>query len=134
MQGDDGTEYMEFGRDQYDVGANVSDADAEPDDEQALRGDSSAERGRGRHGIGIIRRGGGGGAANVVHNLAALGLRIVFALAVTQLMQLVGLVFAGGLLLVWVAWKMWRELRVEAGEGDEADVVSATVPRSFAAA
>jgi hypothetical protein len=33
-----------------------------------------------------------------------------------------------------VAWKMWRELRVEAGEGDEADVVSATVPRSFAAA
>ena len=26
-------------------------------------------------------------------------------------MQIVGLIFAGGLLLLWVAWKMWRELR-----------------------
>jgi len=43
--------------------------------------------------------------------LAALALRIVFALAVTQLLQIVGLTFAGGLLLLWVAWKMWRELR-----------------------
>ena len=43
--------------------------------------------------------------------LAALFLRIVFALAVTQLLQIVGLTFAGGLLLLWVAWKMWRELR-----------------------
>ena len=43
--------------------------------------------------------------------IAALVLRIVFALAVTQLLQIVGLTFAGGLLLLWVAWKMWRELR-----------------------
>src|SRR3954465_15218213 len=43
--------------------------------------------------------------------LAALVLRIIFALAVTQLLQVVGLTFAGGLLLLWVAWKMWRELR-----------------------
>src|SRR6478736_8991135 len=43
--------------------------------------------------------------------IAALVLRIVFALAVTQLLQVVGLVFAGGLLLLWVGWKMWRELR-----------------------
>lgn len=43
--------------------------------------------------------------------LAALVLRIAFALVVTQLMQIVGLIFVGGLLLVWVAWKMWRELR-----------------------
>jgi YjbE family integral membrane protein len=41
---------------------------------------------------------------------AALVLRIAFALVVTQLMQLVGLMFAGGLLLLWVAFKMWREL------------------------
>ncbi|WP_443024533.1 TerC family protein, partial [Sphingomonas sp. Leaf62] len=40
---------------------------------------------------------------------AALVLRVAFALVVTQLLQLTGLVFAGGLLLVWVAWKMWRE-------------------------
>ena len=43
--------------------------------------------------------------------LAALVLRIVFALAVTQLLQIVGLILAGGLLLLWVSWKMWRELR-----------------------
>src|ERR1051326_8065149 len=43
--------------------------------------------------------------------LAALVLRVVFALAVTQLLQVVGLILAGGLLLLWVAWKMWRELR-----------------------
>jgi YjbE family integral membrane protein len=43
--------------------------------------------------------------------LAALVLRIVFALIVTQLLQIVGLVLAGGLLLLWVAWRMYRELR-----------------------
>ena len=42
---------------------------------------------------------------------AALVLRIAFALIVTQLLQIVGLVLAGGFLLLWVAWKMWRELR-----------------------
>jgi len=59
--------------------------------------------------------------------LAALVLRIAFALAVTQLLQIVGLILAGGLLLLWVAWKMWRELRdardqspgCEEIEGDE---------------
>ena len=43
--------------------------------------------------------------------LAALVLRVAFALVVTQLLQIVGLILAGGLLLLWVAWKMWRELR-----------------------
>lgn len=43
--------------------------------------------------------------------IAALVLRIAFALVVTQLMAIVGLIFIGGLLLVWVAWKMWRDLR-----------------------
>lgn len=41
---------------------------------------------------------------------AALVLRIAFALIVTQLLQVIGLVLAGGLLLLWVAWKMYREL------------------------
>ena len=44
---------------------------------------------------------------------AALVLRIGFALLVTQLMQVVGLVLAGGLLLLWVAWRMYREIRHE---------------------
>ncbi|HVV91861.1 MAG TPA: YjbE family putative metal transport protein [Hyphomicrobiales bacterium] len=38
-------------------------------------------------------------------------LRIVFAGAATALLQIVGLVLAGGLLLLWVAWRMFRELR-----------------------
>jgi YjbE family integral membrane protein len=42
--------------------------------------------------------------------LAALVLRIVFALTVSQLLGIVGLVLAGGLLLLWVAWRMFREL------------------------
>ena len=48
--------------------------------------------------------------------VAALVLRIAFALVVTQLMQIVGLIFAGGILLLWVSWKMWRELRHGSGE------------------
>jgi YjbE family integral membrane protein len=47
--------------------------------------------------------------------IAALVLRIGFALVVTQLLQVIGLVFAGGVLLLWVAWKMWREI----GHGGE---------------
>ena len=45
--------------------------------------------------------------------LAALVLRILFALIVTQLMQVIGLILVGGLLLLWVAWRMWRDLHHE---------------------
>lgn len=71
--------------------------------------------------------------------IAALVLRIGFALIVTWLLGIVGLVFAGGLLLLWVAWKMYREL-AEAGpaggspeiDGDEHSGVKPA--KSFAAA
>ena len=48
--------------------------------------------------------------------LAALVLRILFALIVTQLLQVIGLILIGGLLLLWVAWRMWRDLRDHEGE------------------
>lgn len=76
---------------------------------------------------------------------AALVLRILFALLVTQLMQIVGLVLAGGLLLLFVAWRMYRDLRpsrpvvIDAepeGPGPE-DFAAVTGPppaKSFAAA
>jgi YjbE family integral membrane protein len=71
--------------------------------------------------------------------LAALVLRIAFALLVTQLLQIVGLVLAGGLLLLWVAWRMYREISHKdesAGSdevlGDERSGVKAS--KSFAAA
>jgi YjbE family integral membrane protein len=44
--------------------------------------------------------------------VAATLMRIGFAGVTTQLLQIVGLLLAGGLLLLWVSWKMWRELRV----------------------
>jgi YjbE family integral membrane protein len=55
--------------------------------------------------------------------LAALVLRIGFALIVTQLLQVVGLILAGGLLLLWVAWKMWRELRHGAHSAGSDEIV-----------
>jgi YjbE family integral membrane protein len=54
---------------------------------------------------------------------AALVLRIAFALVVSQLLQIVGLVLAGGILLLWVAWKMYREIRHK-GESAGSDEVA----------
>jgi YjbE family integral membrane protein len=73
--------------------------------------------------------------------IAALVLRVIFALMVNLLMGIVGLVFVGGLLLMWVAWKMYRDVtRSEATEspgspevlGDENSGIPAA--KSFAAA
>ena len=64
--------------------------------------------------------------------IAALVLRIIFALVVSWLMGLIGLIFAGGLLLLWVAWKMWRELRHNDGAGNDVD--SLRPAKSFAGA
>jgi YjbE family integral membrane protein len=47
---------------------------------------------------------------------AATVLRIVFAFLTTQLMAIIGLTLAGGILLLWVCWKLWRELREQARE------------------
>jgi YjbE family integral membrane protein len=71
--------------------------------------------------------------------IAALVLRVVFALVVSQLLQIVGLVLAGGILLLWVAWRMYREIRHKdesAGSdeimGDERSGVRC--PKTFAGA
>jgi len=49
---------------------------------------------------------------------AATIMRIGFALITTQLLAIVGLLLAGGILLLWVCWKMWQELRAGAHEHD----------------
>ncbi len=72
--------------------------------------------------------------------LAALVLRIIFALMVTWLLGIVGLVLAGGLLLLWVAWSMYRDIKGHAGEsagspeivGDEHSGIKST--KTFAGA
>lgn len=77
----------------------------------------------------------------IIGVVAALVLRIIFALMVSWLLGIVGLVLAGGLLLLWVAWKMYRDVtRTETGEspgspeiaGDENSGIPAA--KSFAAA
>ena len=77
----------------------------------------------------------------VIGVVAALVLRIFFALTVSWLLGIVGLVLAGGLLLLWVAWRMYRDLHHgEAGSspgspeisGDEDSGIPAA--KSFAAA
>lgn len=69
---------------------------------------------------------------------AALLLRIIFALLVTQLLQVVGLILAGGLLLLWVAWKLYREMHPAGGAGSPeiaGDENSGIMPtKTFAAA
>ncbi|MFL6729800.1 MAG: TerC family protein [Sphingomicrobium sp.] len=71
--------------------------------------------------------------------LAALVLRIGFALIVTQLLQIVGLVLAGGILLLWVAWRMWRELRHKGESAGSEEILGdehsgTRAARSFASA
>src|SRR5262245_37878363 len=54
--------------------------------------------------------------AILVGILAATALRILFAGITTQLLEVIGLLLAGGILLLWVCWKMWRELRTSPAE------------------
>ncbi len=74
----------------------------------------------------------------IIGIVAALVLRIIFALTVSYLLGIVGLILAGGLLLLWVAWSMWRELNPVNNpgspeiEGDENSGIRAG--KSFAAA
>jgi YjbE family integral membrane protein len=49
--------------------------------------------------------------AILVGIIAATVLRIAFASVTVTLLEIVGLLLAGGILLLWVCWKMWRELR-----------------------
>ena len=53
--------------------------------------------------------------------VAATVLRIILATVATQLLQVLGLLLAGGILLLWVCWKMWRELGTTSRDQREAD-------------
>ena len=51
-------------------------------------------------------------------------LRIGFAVVATRLLKVLGLLLAGGVLLLWVAWRLWRELRRNADRGEAGVVVA----------
>ena len=55
----------------------------------------------------------------------ALVARILFALVAVQLLAIIGLLLAGGILLLWVAWKIWRELHAGGHAGDDASAAAA---------
>jgi YjbE family integral membrane protein len=61
--------------------------------------------------------------AIVLGMMGATALLILFAGLTTQLLKLLGLLFAGGVLLLWVCWKMWRELRASAEEEEAIEAV-----------
>ncbi|MBX6425472.1 MAG: TerC family protein [Variibacter sp.] len=61
--------------------------------------------------------------AILVGIVAATALRIGFAAITTQLLQIIGLLLAGGILLLWVCWKMWRELHHTKDSDIEAEEV-----------
>lgn len=68
------------------------------------------------------------GTAIAVGILAATVLRIIFALLTTTLLSIVGLLLAGGVLLLWVSWKMWRELARPQHADRGADVLEGHSP------
>ena len=58
-------------------------------------------------------------------------LRIGFALLTTELLQIVGLTLAGGLLLLWVAYRMYRELRLKSQHADSEMADAAGTPKTM---
>ncbi len=67
--------------------------------------------------------------AILVGIIAATVLRIGLASVTVQLLDIIGLLLAGGILLLWVCWKMWRELRAAVGEGDDTFVDTVSGPK-----
>jgi YjbE family integral membrane protein len=59
--------------------------------------------------------------AIVIGIIAATVLRIGFAAVTLQLLQILGLLLVGGILLLWVCWKMWRELKTSHDERHAAE-------------
>jgi integral membrane protein, YjbE family len=78
----------------------------------ALAGDNAIAVGMAAAGLPAHQR----RRAIIIGVLAAALLRIAFAIFTVHLLEIFGLLLAGGVLLLWVAWKLWRELRADAEE------------------
>jgi YjbE family integral membrane protein len=104
----------------------------------ALAGDNAIAVGMAAAGLPSTQR----RRAILIGVIAAALMRIAFAIFTMQLLDVIGLLLAGGLLLLWVAWKLWRELRggqmveEEEREAEAAleDVEPGAPPKSMGAA
>ena len=65
---------------------------------------------------------------------AATVLRLAFAAVAVELLEIVGLLLAGGILLLWVCWKMWRELRGQGAHRADTTHSPAVPQKTFAQA
>jgi YjbE family integral membrane protein len=88
-----------------------------------LAGDNAIVIGLAASGLPAAQR----GRAILIGVAAATVLRIAFAAFTIELLEIVGLLLAGGILLLWVCWKMWRELRRSGGSAS-GDAASAGKP------
>lgn len=92
-----------------------------------LAGDNAVAVGVAAHGLPDRKR-----RAAIFSGLAAaVALRIGFAVLATRILQVIGLTLAGGLILLWVCWKMWRDLRLRHAADPSA---CAPVAKSFGGA
>jgi len=71
--------------------------------------------------------------AILVGIVAATLMRVGFAFVAVRLLAIIGLLLAGGVLLLWVAWKMWRELRA-APHIEDVELPGGAPRKSFAQA
>ncbi len=58
-------------------------------------------------------------------------LRVGFAVVATSLLQVLGLLLAGGILLLWVAWKLWREIGGRGAVDRRGDAAPKTLRRAL---
>jgi YjbE family integral membrane protein len=61
--------------------------------------------------------------------IVATVLRLAFAAVAIELLEIVGLLLAGGILLLWVCWKMWRELQEQRAHRIDSSAIVKEAPR-----
>ena len=60
--------------------------------------------------------------------VAAVVARVCLATVTVELLEIIGLMFAGGVLLLWVCWKLWRDIRESAEEKKAAEEAGNALP------
>ena len=57
--------------------------------------------------------------------VAAVVLRVILATLTAELLAIIGLMFAGGILLLWVCWKLYRDIREATAEQQAVEAMEA---------